>query len=79
VATNPIYFIETYLTIFDQTQGIAGMIVPFRLFDFQKELINTYLSNKFVVANKYRQAGISTTTCAYIAWYIMFNKNRQLQ
>jgi hypothetical protein len=32
---NPIYFIETYLTIFDQTQGVAGMIVPFKLFDFQ--------------------------------------------
>ena len=77
-ATNPVYFIETYLTIFDQTQGMAGMIVPFKLFDFQKELIQTYLDNRFVVANKYRQAGVSTTTCAYIAWYIMFNPNRQV-
>ncbi len=77
-ATNPIYFIETYLTIFDQTKGKAGMIVNFVLFDFQKELIKTYLDNRFVVANKYRQAGISTTTCAYIAWYIMFNQNRSV-
>lgn len=76
--TNPIYFIETYLTIFDQTQGIAGMIVNFKLFDFQKELIQTYLDNRFIIANKYRQAGISTTTCAYIAWYVMFNSNRQV-
>jgi len=75
-AANPIYFIETYLTIFDQTQGVAGMIVPFKLFDFQKELIKSYLDNRFVVANKYRQAGVSTTTCAYIAWYVMFNRNR---
>ena len=77
-ASNPIYFIETYLTIFDQTQGSAGMIVPFKLFDFQKELIKTYHdpANRFVVANKYRQAGVSTTTCAYIAWYVMFNRNR---
>lgn len=75
-ASNPIYFIETYLTIFDQTQGVAGMIVPFKLFDFQKELIKSYLDNRFVVANKYRQAGVSTTTCAYIAWYVMFNRNR---
>lgn len=77
-AKNPIYFIETYLTIFDQTQGLAGLIIPFRLFDFQKDLIQTYRSNRLVVANKYRQAGISTTTCAYIAWYIMFNSNRQV-
>jgi len=75
-AANPIYFIETYLTIFDQTQGIAGTIVPFKLFDFQKELIAAYQNNRFVIANKYRQAGVSTTTCAYIAWYVMFNRNR---
>ena len=77
-AASPVYFIETYLTIFDQTQGVAGTIVPFKLFDFQKELIETYNApkNRFVVANKYRQAGVSTTTCAYIAWYVMFNRNR---
>jgi len=77
-ASNPIYFIETYLTIFDQTQGEAGEIVRFKLFDYQKDLIQTYLDNRFVVANKYRQAGISTTTCAYISWYVMFNRNRQV-
>jgi len=75
---DPIYFIETYLTIFDQTQGNGGKIVQFKLFEFQKELIENYKNNRFVVANKYRQAGVSTTTCAYIAWYIMFNTNRQV-
>jgi len=74
--TNPVYFIETYLTIFDQTQGVAGMIVPFKLFEFQKTLIAAYQKHRFVIANKYRQAGVSTTTCAYIAWYVMFNTNR---
>ena len=77
-ATNPVYFIETYLTIFDQTKGAAGEIVNFKLFDFQKTLVDTYLDNRFVIANKYRQAGISTTTCAYIAWYVMFNQNRSV-
>jgi len=77
-ATNPIYFIETYLTIFDQTRGKAGQIVNFKLFDFQKTLVDTYVNNRFVVANKYRQAGVSTTTCAYIAWYVMFNQNRSV-
>jgi len=78
-ALNPIYFIEKYLTIFDQTKNDGnGEIIPFKLFDFQKDLIEIYLQNKFVIANKYRQAGVSTTTCAYIAWYIMFNENRQV-
>jgi len=35
-ASNPIYFIETYLTIFDQTQGKSGLIVSFKLFEYQK-------------------------------------------
>jgi len=77
-ATNPIYFIETYLTIFDQTKGKAGMIVPFIFFDFQKDLIKTYMEERFVIANKYRQGGVSTTTCAFIAWYVMFNENRSV-
>lgn len=77
-ASNPIYFIETYLTVFDQTQGEGGQIVPFKLFIDQKELIRSYLDHRFVIANKYRQAGISTTTCAYIAWYVMFKKNRSV-
>jgi hypothetical protein len=74
--SNPIYFIETYLTVFDQTEGESGEIVPFKLFPFQKELIKSYLGNKLNIANKYRQAGVSTTTCAFIAWYIMFKDNR---
>lgn len=77
-ASNPIYFIETYLTIFDQTQGDGGKLVPFKLFNFQRDLVQTYTDERFVVANKYRQAGISTTTCAYIAWYVMFKENRSV-
>jgi hypothetical protein len=77
-AVDPIYFICTYLTIFDQTKGEGGEIVPFKLFDFQKELIRAYLDNRFTVANKYRQAGVSTTTCAYLAWHIAFQKNRSV-
>src|SRR5258708_9949531 len=35
-AIDPIYFIETYLTVFDQTRGDGGQIVPFKLFEFQR-------------------------------------------
>ena len=77
-ARNPIYFIKTYLTIFDQTVGDEGELVPFNLFPFQEDLVKLYQEERFVIANKYRQAGISTTTCAYIAWYIMFKQNRSV-
>lgn len=74
--SDPIYFIETYLTVFDQMAGDGGKLVPFKLFPFQKELIKAYEANQENIANKYRQAGVSTTTCAYIAWYVMFNSDR---
>ncbi len=77
-AVDPFYFIETYFTIFDQTKGEEGMIIPFKLFDYQKDLLNDYRTHKLNIANKYRQAGVSTATSAYIAWYIGFNKNRNV-
>jgi len=77
-AFDPVYFVETYLTVFDQMQGDGGKIVPFKLFPFQKKLISEYQKNRFNIANKYRQAGISTTTCAYLAWYLMFNEDRSI-
>lgn len=76
-ATNPIYVIENYFYIFDQTKNNSkGEIVPFILFPFQKDLVNSYEKNRFNITNKYRQAGVSTVTCAYLATYIAFNSNR---
>ena len=61
---DPIYAIENYLETFDQTQ--KGY-VRFKLFPKQKELISAYKNNRFNIVMKPRQAGVSTTTAAYIA------------
>lgn len=61
---NPTYAIETYLETFDKTQ--EGF-VPFKLFPRQKEIINAYEKNRFNLVTKPRQAGVSTTTAAYMA------------
>lgn len=61
---NPIYAIESYLETFDKTQ--EGF-VPFKLFPRQKEIINAYEKNRFNLVTKPRQAGVSTTTAAYMA------------
>ena len=78
-ATDSIYVIETYFYIFDQTKNNnKGEIVPFILFPFQRDLIKSYEENRFNITNKYRQAGISTVTCAWLATYIAFNSNRSV-
>ena len=78
-ATDSIYVIQTYFYIFDQTKNNnKGEIVPFILFPFQMDLVKSYESNRFNITNKYRQAGISTVTCAWLATYIAFNSNRSV-
>jgi hypothetical protein len=61
---NPTYAIETYLETFDKTQ--EGF-VPFKLFPRQIEIIKAYEKNRFNLVTKPRQAGVSTTTAAYMA------------
>lgn len=66
---SPIYAIETYLETFDKTQ--EGF-VPFKLFPRQKEIIHAYESHRFNIVTKPRQAGVSTTTAAYLAIKVAF-------
>jgi hypothetical protein len=61
---DPIYAIEGYLETKDLTQG---GFVPFKLFPRQKEIVKAYEKNVYNLVTKPRQAGISTTTQAYMA------------
>ena len=61
---DPVYAIETYLETKDNTQG---GFVPFNLFPRQKEIVRAYETHRFNLVAKPRQAGISTTTQAYMA------------
>ena len=61
---NPMYVIETYLETFDKTQ--EGF-VPFQLFPRQREIIRAYEKHRFNLVTKPRQAGVSTTTAAYMS------------
>jgi hypothetical protein len=67
--TSPIYAIETYLETFDKTQ--EGF-VPFKLFPKQKEIIHAYETHRFNLVTKPRQAGVSTTTAAYMSIKVGF-------
>jgi intein/homing endonuclease len=66
---SPIYAIESYLVTFDKTQ--EGF-VPFNLFPRQKEIIYAYEKNRFNLVTKPRQAGVSTTTAAYMSIKVGF-------
>ena len=52
-AINPLYFIDNYIYIRHSTKGR----VPFKLFDYQKDLVLTYWQNRQVIAMCSRQLG----------------------
>lgn len=70
---SPIYAIETYLETFDKTQ--EGF-VPFKLFPRQKEIIYAYEKHRFNLVTKPRQAGVTTTTAAFMAIKVVFANPR---
>lgn len=61
---DPVHTIQTYLETKDLTQG---GFVPFKLFPRQKEIVRAYEEYAYNLVSKPRQAGISTTTQAYMA------------
>lgn len=66
---SPIYAIETYLETFDKTQE---SFVPFKLFPRQREIVYAYEKHRFNLVTKPRQAGVSTTTAAYLSIKVGF-------
>ena len=66
---DPAYPIETFFKTFDKTQN---GFVPFKLFPKQKEIIKDYEKYRMNLVAKPRQAGISTTTAAFLAVRVGF-------
>ena len=66
---DPIYFIEKYIRIVTLDRGLQ----PFIPWNFQKDMLRTVHSNRFVICKYPRQSGKSTTVLAYALWYILFN------
>ena len=68
---QPQYFIETYLKIVSLDEGL----IPFEMYDFQKELVGTFHNNRFTICKLPRQSGKSTVVIAYLLHYVVFNDN----
>ena len=69
---DPVYFISKYVKVVHPVRGL----VPFRLYGFQKKIINNLESNRFNILRKFRQAGCTTIAAAYALWFIIFNKHK---
>ena len=71
---DPVYFINNYARIAHPLEGL----IPFKLYPFQEELLHDFNDHRFNVILKARQLGISTTTAAYVAWMMMFHREKNV-
>jgi hypothetical protein len=69
---DPIYFIENYCKIISLDHGL----VPFKLYDCQREKVKIIHDNRKVILMEGRQQGKTTTSAAYILWYTLFQDSK---
>ena len=68
---DPVYFIEKYIKVVALDEGL----IPFNLYDYQKDIVEKIHNNRFVIAKLPRQSGKSTTIISYILHYVLFNQS----
>lgn len=66
-----VYFIKNYVKIVNVDKGL----VPFELWPFQEEMVNTMVDNRFIICKMPRQVGKTTTVAALLLWYALFHEN----
>lgn len=71
---DPIYFAETYIKIRHVDRGL----IDFKLYPFQKNMVRTFNNERFTICKLPRQSGKSTTSIAYILWYVLFNPEKNV-
>jgi hypothetical protein len=68
---DPVYFTRNYIKIVSLDEGL----VPFKMWDFQEQLIENFHKERFNIAKLPRQTGKSTTVVSYLLHYALFNDN----
>jgi hypothetical protein len=71
---DPVYFAEKYIKIVNVDRGL----MPFEMWDFQKEMIRTYHESRFSITKCPRQVGKTTTSVAYLLWVTLFQDSQNI-
>lgn len=71
---DPVYFIKNYCKISHPEKGL----IPFKTYDFQDDLLKDFNDHRFNIVLKARQLGISTIVAGYIAWLLMFRREKSV-
>ena len=67
---DPVYFCMNYIKIVNVDEGL----INFKMWDFQKEMLELFRDNRFVITKCPRQVGKTTTTVGYLLWATIFTE-----
>lgn len=67
-----IYFAKTYMKIVHLERGV----VPFDMYDYQKDMVRSMCDNRFSIFATARQAGKTSAVCAFALHYVIFNSEK---
>jgi hypothetical protein len=73
-ADDPVYFAKKYMKIVNIDHGL----MPFKMWDFQEEMLNTFYNNRFAICKLPRQVGKTTTSVAYLLHQVLFSENMMI-
>jgi hypothetical protein len=68
------YFTLNYCKIINLDDGL----VPFEMYDYQKEMFKHFDDNRFSIVLACRQSGKSISTVAYLLWFALFNPDKTI-
>ena len=71
---DPIHFCMNYIKIVNVDEGL----INFKMWDFQKEMLNLFKNNRFVITRCPRQVGKTTTSVGYLLWLTIFSESQNV-
>lgn len=71
---DPIYFITNFCKITHPEKGT----IPFSLYGYQQDTIKDFEDYRFNIVLKARQLGLSTAVAGYIAWMLLFRRQKSV-
>ena len=73
-AASDVFFFMQFIQVIHPLRGK----VPFILYPFQKSVLYQFLTNRFNIVLKFRQAGITELISAYCLWFAMYHPNKNI-
>jgi Terminase large subunit, T4likevirus-type, N-terminal len=73
-AQDPVYFIQNYVKVVHVDKGV----IPFGMWDFQKDMVRTFHENRFSIVKCPRQVGKTVSSVSYILWMSLFNADQNI-